>query len=71
MELECVGDNFQWNSSIRDSISCSAQIKKRESRENYLRLRESYTFIGLIQVWVRGFCHLGRGFAAWVRGFAA
>ena len=39
MELESVGNDFQWNSSIRDSSSCSAQIKKRAQRENDLRLR--------------------------------
>ena len=58
MELECAGNDFQWNSSIRDSSSCSAQIKKEGKRP----LPED------TRSWVRGFRRLGCGFVAWFVG---
>ena len=63
MELEPIGNDFQWNSSIRDSSSYSAQIKKRETNRKRPSLKESHTFVGSIWVWVCGFCLLG----SWVR----
>ena len=58
MEVESIGIDFKWNSSIRYSSSWSAQIKKRKTEENNLRLR-NHTFMGLVQAWVH---HLERWF---------